>query len=48
VIDVKRLRQDPDGSRSSLRRRGDPSLELVLDALLDLDRQRRDLLVRVE
>jgi seryl-tRNA synthetase len=48
VIDVKRLRQDPDGSRASLKRRGDPSLEAALDALLDLDRQRRDLLVRVE
>lgn len=29
-------------------RRGDPSLAATLDALLDLDRQRRDLLVRVE
>jgi seryl-tRNA synthetase len=48
VIDVKRLRQDPDGSRASLMRRGDPSLEAALDSLLDLDRQRRDLLVRVE
>jgi seryl-tRNA synthetase len=29
-------------------RRGDPSLAATLDAMLDLDRQRRDLLVRVE
>ena len=29
-------------------RRGDPSLGPTLDAMLDLDRQRRDLLVRVE
>jgi seryl-tRNA synthetase len=48
VIDVKRLRQDPAGSRASLMRRGDPSLSATLDVMLDLDRQRRDLLVRVE
>ena len=48
MIDVKRLRQDPEGARASLMRRGDPSLGATLDALLDLDRQRRDLLVRVE
>ena len=29
-------------------RRGDPSVAATLDAMLDLDRQRRDLLVRVE
>jgi seryl-tRNA synthetase len=48
VIDVKRLRQDPAGSRASLMRRGDPSLGATLDVMMDLDRQRRDLLVRVE
>ena len=48
MIDVKRLRQDPAGTRASLMRRGDPSLGATLDAMLDLDRQRRDLLVRVE
>ena len=48
MIDIKRLRQDPDGSRARLLRRGDGSLGPVLDAMLDLDRQRRDLLVRVE
>ncbi|MGI9041667.1 MAG: serine--tRNA ligase [Gemmatimonadales bacterium] len=48
MIDLKRLRQDPDGSRASLSRRGDPSLGPLLDALLDLDRQRRELLVRAE
>jgi seryl-tRNA synthetase len=48
VIDVKRLRQDPAGSRASLMRRGDPTLAATLDAMMDLDRQRRDLLVRVE
>jgi seryl-tRNA synthetase len=48
VIDLKRLRQDPEGSRRSLARRGDPSLDTVLDAVLELDRQRREVLVRVE
>jgi len=48
VIDLKRLRQDPAGSRASLMRRGDPSLAATIDALLDLDRQRRELLVRAE
>jgi seryl-tRNA synthetase len=48
VIDLKRLRQDPEGCRASLLRRGDPSLGPLLDELLDLDRQRRELLVRVE
>jgi seryl-tRNA synthetase len=48
VIDIKRIRQDPDGSRARLLRRGDESLTGVLNAMLDLDHQRRDLLVRVE
>ncbi|HET9464007.1 MAG TPA: serine--tRNA ligase [Gemmatimonadales bacterium] len=48
MIDLKRLRQDPAGSRASLMRRGDSSVAEALDAILELDRQRRDLLVRVE
>jgi seryl-tRNA synthetase len=48
VIDLKRLRQDPEGSRASLLRRGDPSLAESVDALLQLDRMRREILVRVE
>ena len=48
MIDLKRLRQDPAGSRASLMRRGDPSLAATIDAILELDRQRRELLVRVE
>jgi seryl-tRNA synthetase len=48
VIDLKRLRQDPEGARASLLRRGDASLGPLLDQLLELDRQRRELLVRVE
>ncbi len=48
MIDLKRLRQDPDRSRASLLRRGDPSIGPLLDDILDLDRQRRELLVEVE
>jgi seryl-tRNA synthetase len=48
VIDLKRLRQDPDGSRAALLRRRDPAVGVLLDELLELDRQRRELLVRVE
>jgi seryl-tRNA synthetase len=48
VIDVKRLRQDPAASRASLMRRGDPGLAAILDEMLDLDRRRREMLVRVE
>jgi seryl-tRNA synthetase len=47
VIDLKRLRQDPDGSRASLLRR-DPALSVAVDAILELDRQRREMLLRVE
>jgi seryl-tRNA synthetase len=48
VIDIKRLRQDPDGSRARLLRRGDESVAKALDVMIDLDRERRDLLVRAE
>jgi seryl-tRNA synthetase len=48
VIDIRRLRQDPAGTRAILLRRGDESLGPAIDALLDLDRRRRDLLVRAE
>jgi seryl-tRNA synthetase len=48
VIDLKRLRQDPEASRASLLRRRDPFVGPLLDAILDLDRQRRELLVQAE
>ncbi len=48
MIDLKRLRQDPQGSRASLLRRRDPALSGVLDELLELDRRRREILGRVE
>ncbi len=48
MIDIKRLRQDPDGTRAALARRMDSSAVETLDRILDLDRQRRELLVRAE
>ena len=48
MIDLKRLRQDPEGSRTSLLRRRDATVGASLDALLGFDRERRDILVRVE
>ena len=48
MIDVKRLRNDPEGTRASLLRRGDESLIPAIDAMLELDRRRRELLTRVE
>jgi seryl-tRNA synthetase len=48
VLDVKRLRQDPDGTRAALLRRGDDGLAAAVDRLLELDRRRRELLARVE
>ncbi len=48
VIDLKRLRQDPEASRASLLRRRDPAVGPLLDAILELDRQRRELLVQAE
>ena len=48
MIDLKRLRQDPDGSRASLLRRRDPALAIGLEQVLELDRRRRDLLGRAE
>jgi len=48
VIDLKRLRQDPDGSRASLLRRRDPAIGRLVDAIIELDRQRRELLGRAE
>ncbi|MGH7517248.1 MAG: serine--tRNA ligase [Gemmatimonadales bacterium] len=48
MIDVRRLRTDPDGSRASLARRGDPAVLAQLDRILELDRRRRELLTRTE
>jgi seryl-tRNA synthetase len=48
VIDVKRLRQDPEGVRAALARRLDPRVDAAVKRILALDRRRRELLVRTE
>jgi len=47
VLDLKLIRSQPDLVRSALRRRG-LSAEAALDALLELDRTRRDLIGEIE
>ncbi len=48
MIDIRRLRQDPEASRASLARRLDPSLPSQVDRVLELDRRLRESLVRLE
>jgi seryl-tRNA synthetase len=48
VIDLKRLRQDPEGVRAALQRRQDPAVASALEDVLARDRRRRELLVEVE
>lgn len=48
MIDLRRVRQDPDAARAALERRRDPALRAALDELLALDRQRRALVTRTE
>ena len=48
MLDLRRLRDDPDGVRAALARRGDPALAAMLDRILETDQRRRELLVRVE
>ncbi len=45
MLDMQRIREDPDGVRTSLRRRG---IEPPIDRLLELDTARRSLLTQVE
>lgn len=48
MIDIKLLRQDADKVRSALARRLDPALDATVERLAELDRRRRDALVRTE
>jgi seryl-tRNA synthetase len=48
VIDVRVLRQDPDGARSSLLRRMEPALGQSVDQVLDLDRRWRAVVTESE
>jgi len=48
VIDLRELRQDPEGTRARLARRLDPAIDATLEEILALDIQRRRILARVE
>ncbi len=48
MLDLKAIRQDPDGVRAALARRGAPETLDALDALLEADREHRALLTQVE
>ena len=48
MIDVRVLRQDPDGARSSLLRRMDPALGETVDQVLELDRRWRGVVTESE
>jgi seryl-tRNA synthetase len=47
VLDIRLIRNEPDLVRAALRRRG-PHAEAALDTLLELDRERRGVLLTVE
>lgn len=48
MIDIKRLRHDPEAVRSALRRRLDPSVDAAAAELVELDQRRREALVQAE
>jgi seryl-tRNA synthetase len=48
MIDLKRLRQDPDAGRAGLARRLDPSLDEQVGRVLQLDQRYRERLARFE
>jgi len=48
MIDLKRLRQDPDAGRAGLARRLDPSLDRLVARVLALDQRHRERLARFE
>jgi seryl-tRNA synthetase len=48
VIDLKRIRQDPEGFRASVARKHEPGADEALARLLVADRDRRTLLAEVE
>jgi seryl-tRNA synthetase len=47
VLDLRQIREDPEGVRAALGRRGEQAAE-GLDKVIDLDRRRRDLLPELE
>ena len=48
MLDLKTVRQDPDGARQAMLRKGEPGAVHVLNELLEADRQHRARLAEVE
>src|SRR3954463_3090506 len=48
MLDLRRLRSEPDAVRAALQRRGDPGLSEALDRVLELDERRRALVAELE
>ena len=48
MLDIRRIRTEPDAVRAALARRSDPSLVVALDALIDLDNRHRSALTEHE
>ncbi len=48
MLDIKRLRAEPEAARVALARRGDPDLVALMDRALELDETRRELIGEVE
>ena len=48
MLDLRRIRSEPDTVRAALDRRGDPSIGEALDRVLALDARRRELLPELE
>jgi len=48
MLDLRRIRSEPDAVRAALARRGDPNLEAALDRVIALDARRRELLPELE
>src|SRR4051794_39681044 len=48
MLDLRRIRSEPDAVRAALARRGDPSLDEALDRVISLDARRRELLPALE
>jgi seryl-tRNA synthetase len=48
VLDLRRIRQDPEAARAALLTKGEPGTEAVFDALLEADARWRAMLAEVE
>jgi seryl-tRNA synthetase len=48
MLDLRRIRSEPEDVRAALLRRGDPSLSDALDRVLELDARRREILPELE